>query len=65
MGIRVLRWPAVYERVGYCRMHIARLEHAGKFPRRIRLGERAVGWIEEEVDAWIEQRARARDVEAA
>jgi len=30
------------------------------FPQPIRLGERAVGWKSDEVDAWIEQRAEMR-----
>jgi prophage regulatory protein len=37
--------------------------HDPTFPRPIRLGERARarGFIEEEVDAWIERQAAARD----
>jgi hypothetical protein len=31
------------------------------FPRPIALGPRSVGWIEEEVDAWIEARRARRD----
>jgi predicted DNA-binding transcriptional regulator AlpA len=31
----------------------------GDFSRPIALGDRAVGWIEEEVDAWIYRRALA------
>ena len=27
---------------------------SGKFPRPIPLGERAVGWLEAEIDSWIE-----------
>lgn len=33
----------------------------GVFPRPIKLGEHSVGWIEEEVIAWIESRVQARD----
>jgi prophage regulatory protein len=36
---------------------IYRLESEGRFPRRIKLGIRAVGWIESEVEAWIRERA--------
>jgi prophage regulatory protein len=59
--MRVLRKPAVIERVGYSGMHIDRLEKAGKFPKRIRLGENAVGWLADEVEAWIQERVDARD----
>ena len=34
---------------------------AGKFPRPIPLGERAVGWLEAEIDSWIESCLRKRD----
>lgn len=33
----------------------------GGFPRPIKLGEHSVGWVEEEVIAWIESRIQARD----
>jgi len=36
---------------------IYRLESEGRFPRRIKLGVRAVGWIESEIEAWIRKRA--------
>ena len=36
------------------------LEREGKFPRRIHLGERRHGWLESEIDAWIEARAAKR-----
>jgi prophage regulatory protein len=36
---------------------IYRLESEGRFPRRIKLGIRAVGWIEGEVESWIRERA--------
>jgi prophage regulatory protein len=36
------------------------MERSG-FPRPIKLGERSVAWVEEEVDAWIEARRAQRD----
>jgi len=30
----------------------------GKFPKKINLGSRAVGWINTEVNEWIEERIR-------
>lgn len=60
-GRRILRFPQVKERVPYSRMHIDRLEKAGKFPKRIRLGDNAVGWFESEVDAWVEAKAAQRE----
>lgn len=42
--------------VPYTPQHISRLEKAGKFPKRIRIGERRVGWWLHEIMAWIDQR---------
>ena len=36
--------------VRYCPAHIARLEVAGEFPRRVRLGACRVAWVAEEVE---------------
>lgn len=43
--------------VPYSPRHVLRLEKAGKFPRRLRIGERRVGWWLHEVLAWLQQRA--------
>jgi prophage regulatory protein len=57
---RILRFPEVKSRVGYERTWIFRLEKAGKFPKRVSLGPKSVGWLESEIDAWISDRASAR-----
>lgn len=57
---RYLRFPAVKARVSFSRMHIDRLEKAGKFPKRVRIGERTVAWVEQEINAWVEARINAR-----
>lgn len=33
-----------------------RMERAGMFPRRRRIGANSVAWVSEEVDDWIESR---------
>lgn len=59
---RVLRKPAVKARIGISAdSTLYDLMAAGQFPRPINLGARAVGWIESEVDAWIETRMAERD----
>jgi prophage regulatory protein len=63
--MRIMRLPEVCRRVGYSPMHIWRRERAGTFPRRVRLGPNSVGWIAEEIDAWIEARIAERDVQHA
>ena len=61
--MKILRQTEVVERVGYSPMHLRRLEAAGVFPRRVKLspGGSAVGWIESEIEAYIEERVAERD----
>ncbi|MBK3732902.1 AlpA family phage regulatory protein [Azospirillum brasilense] len=60
MSTRILRFKQLRERVPFSRMHIDRLEKAGKFPKRVRIGENSVGWLENEVEAWIAARVATR-----
>jgi prophage regulatory protein len=46
--------------IPYSPAHIARLEAAGQFPKRIRLGQNRVGWLLSEVEAWIDERIAQR-----
>lgn len=57
---RILRLPDVIDRTGLRRTMIYQLEALGDFPIKPRLGCRAVGWVESEVDAWLKARADAR-----
>lgn len=63
--VRILRKREVMGRVPYSSVHIDRLEKASRFPKRIRLGPAAVGWVEAEVDGWIEERIAERDKAAS
>lgn len=56
---RFLRLPLVEDRTGLKHSQIHTLEVLGKFPKRIKISERASGWLEHEIDAWIEQRVTA------
>jgi prophage regulatory protein len=58
---RVIREPECALLTGVSRCHRWRLERAGDFPKRLRLGEVAHGWLLREVTAWIDERAAARD----
>ena len=53
--VRVLRLPAVRARTGLARSTIYLRISEGSFPKPISLGPRAVGWIETEVDTWLQQ----------
>ena len=59
--LQVLRLPQVCQATGLCRSMIYQLESDQRFPRRIKLGVRAVGWVETEVQEWLaNQIARSR-----
>ena len=58
MSERILRRPAVENKVGLSRSSIYELMTKGEFPKQIRLSARAVGWTESSIDAWLESRTR-------
>ena len=49
--------------IPYSFVHIARLERAGAFPQRIKLGQCRVAWLAEEVEEWIAERVARRPAE--
>ena len=51
---KMLNKRQVTELVLYSPQHIARLEAASQFPKRVQLGVNRVGWIEEEVLDWLQ-----------
>jgi len=59
---RILRSRAVCDKAGFrgSSTLYSAMDNEG-FPRPVALGPRSVGWIEEEVDAWIEARIAKRD----
>ena len=61
---RLLSKKQLKELVLYSHQHVQRLEHAGLFPKRVRLGNfrgSRVGWIESEIRAWLQARIDSRD----
>jgi len=57
-----LRWRAVSAVTGLSRPSIWRAVRAGTFPRPVQiLGPHAVGWIESEVQNWVQARIGQRD----
>jgi prophage regulatory protein len=57
---RFMRSQEVAQAIAYSQNHLRRLEAAGKFPKRVRIGDNRVGWVRAEVEAWIEARMGAR-----
>lgn len=60
-GMRIISKRELREIVLYSPQHIARLEAAGRFPKRVRLGRNRVGWIYREVMEWLQERIARRD----
>ncbi len=52
----ILRLPTVKERTALSRSSIYKFIAAGSFPKSVRLGPRAVGWLESGIDEWITAR---------
>lgn len=60
---RILRLPDVRAKAGLQRSTIYLRSADGSFPKPLKLGPRSIGWLESEVDQWIEARAQERDRE--
>ena len=68
---RLIRLNEVLSRTGYGRTSIYRKMDEGSFPKCLKLGapikkptqfdSRAIAWIEEEVDKWVQERIEERD----
>ncbi len=59
---RIVRPAECRKIVGYCNVHLMRLEKLGQFPQRFKLADAtgpygAVGWRLSDIQAWIEARA--------
>ena len=60
--MRLLSKRQLREMVLYSPQHVDRLEKAGRFPKRVRLGQNRVGWLEDEVLDWLQKRLDAREM---
>ena len=54
----ILRRKQVEDLTGLCRSAIYQKISKGIFPKPISLGTRAVGWLESEINNWIEWRIK-------
>ena len=57
---KLLRWPEVQARVGFCKSYSYVLQKKGIFPKSIKLieGGRAVGYLESEIDEFVNRRIK-------
>ena len=51
---KILRRAEVIERVGLSYSTIFNMIKAGTFPKPRRVGRQAIGWLESEITAWIQ-----------
>ena len=56
----IKRRPEVEAKTGLSRSTIYEKMKSGTFPKPVKLGPRSVGWLETEVDAWLEERIADR-----
>jgi prophage regulatory protein len=56
---RIIRMHEAKLKTGLSRSTIYKLESEGKFPPKIKLSERTVGFLEPDIDAWIAERVAA------
>jgi prophage regulatory protein len=55
MSNKIIRLPAVKDQTGLSRSSIYLRMSKGTFPQSISLGDRAIGWLEEDINQWLEQ----------
>ncbi|MNY00311.1 Prophage CP4-57 regulatory protein (AlpA) [compost metagenome] len=56
--MKILRKKDMLALTGVSATTLWRWERAGLLPKRVRLGPGAIGWIEEEIYAWLTTRPR-------
>ncbi|ELB2754348.1 AlpA family transcriptional regulator [Vibrio alginolyticus] len=59
--MKLIRQKEVTEMTGVSRASVYKLMAVGRFPKSVSLGERAVAWVESEVQEWILERIAERD----
>jgi prophage regulatory protein len=60
--IRILSYNDLRARgIRFSRQWILKLQKAGKFPQAVRLGEASTGFVESEINKWVEDLIAERD----
>jgi prophage regulatory protein len=56
MQHKILRLPVIKELTGLSRSTIYLRMSKGEFPSSISLGGRAVGWLESDIEGWLDEK---------
>ena len=59
--MRFIKLKEVMVKTGLARATVYRHMENNKFPKSVSLGERAVAWLENEVEEWMLERIAERD----
>ena len=60
MDVQLITRPELLKLVPYTIRHIYRMEKAGKFPARVKIGANRGAWVRSEVLRWLELRVGDR-----
>lgn len=61
----LIRLPEVQRRTGYSKAWIYRLMSQKRFPTSVKIGTRAIAFVESEIDEWINTRIEESRKEVA
>jgi len=59
--MRILRIKEVIKKTSIGRTKLYEMMESGDFPGSIKLGAKSVGWVDTEVEEWIQSRITERD----
>ena len=62
MNTTIIRLPEVIAKTGLSRSTIYFQISNGDFPRGVPIGEHARGWLNHEIEKWIEQKVALRGI---
>ena len=61
--MRIMRLKEITEKTGLAKSTIYNLISQGKFPKQIDLGARSVGWVDTEIEEWLEEKVAHRNAQ--
>jgi prophage regulatory protein len=59
----LIRLAEVKEYTGLGRSSIYKYMSEGNFPKSVLLGERAIAWVDTEIEEWVQEKIEQRDAE--